>query len=179
MLANGTPHILLPWENAEVFKLNFENHGKKMASWTVWVAPKTMKVADAAKRAGMSAEEFRNVNKIPSGMVIRAGSALLVPRSASQVKDVSAKVADQGQLNLAPEQTVRRQTVTVRNNDSMASVAKRHKVSLTQLAEWNKLSTTSALKPGQKLVVMLPGKAKKTKAAGKTKRKKSSGKSAK
>ncbi|MEN9689335.1 MAG: hypothetical protein RI998_1332 [Pseudomonadota bacterium] len=179
LLANGTPHILLPWENAEVFKLNFENHGKKMASWTVWVAPKTMKVADAAKRAGMSTEEFRNVNKIPSGMVIKAGSALLVPRSASQVKDVSAKVADHGQLSLAPEKTFRRLTVTVRNNDSMASVAKRHKVSLTQMAEWNKLSTTSALKPGQKLVVMLPGKAKKTQAAGKTKRKKSSRKSVK
>ena len=47
----------------------------------------------------------------------------------------------------------------------MASVAKRYKVSLDQLAEWNKLSTNSALKPGQKLVLMLPGKAKRTKAS--------------
>jgi membrane-bound lytic murein transglycosylase D len=172
MLAKGTPNILLPWENAEVFKLNFENHGKKTASWTVWVAPQTMKVQDAAKRAGMSTDEFRKVNKIPSGMVIRAGSALLVPRSASQVKDVPAKVADQGQLSLAPEQILRRQSITVRKDETMASVAKRYKVSLDQLAEWNKLSTTSALKPGQKLVLMLPGKAKKTRAAAKTKRKK-------
>ena len=87
------------------------------------------------------------------------------PRSASQQKDVSAKVADNGQLNLAPEPSLRRQMVKVRKGETMASVAKRYKVSLDQLAEWNKLSTTSALKPGQKLVLMLPGKAKKTKAA--------------
>lgn len=172
LLAKGTPQILLPWENAEIFKQNFDNHGKKLASWTVWVAPQTMKVQDAAKRVGMSAEEFRNVNKIPPRMLIKAGSALLVPRSANQVKDVSAKVADHGQLNLAPEQVMRRQTIKVRKADTMASVAKRHKVSLDQLAEWNKLSTNSALKPGQQLVLMLPGKAKKTKAASKSKRKK-------
>ena len=165
MLAKGTPHILLPWENAEIFKQNIQNHSKRLASWTVWVAPQSMKVAEAAKRVGMSEEEMRSVNKIPPRMVIKAGSALLVPRSASQVKDVSAKVADNGQLNLAPEQALRRQSITVRKDDTMATVAKRFKVSLEQLAEWNKLSTSSPLKPGQQLVLMLPGKAKKTKAA--------------
>lgn len=165
MLASGTPQILLPWDNAEIFQKNMERYGGRLASWTAWVAPQNMKVADAAKRVGMSEEELRSVNKIPPRMLIKAGSALLVPRSASQQKDVSAKVADNGQLNLAPEPSLRRQMVKVRKGETMASVAKRYKVSLDQLAEWNKLSTTSALKPGQKLVLMLPGKAKKTKAA--------------
>jgi membrane-bound lytic murein transglycosylase D len=176
MLASGTPHILLPWDNAEIFQRNLESHNGQLASWTAWVAPKNMKVADAAKRVGMSEEELRTVNKIPPRMLIKAGSALLVPRSISHQKDVSEKLADTGQLNLAPEQVLRKQVVKARKGDTMASVAKRYKVSVDQLADWNKLALNSSLKPGQKVMLMLPGKAKKTKAAAGKKRRQTANK---
>ena len=176
MLASGTPHILLPWDNAEIFQRNLESHDGQLASWTAWVAPKNMKVADAAKRVGMSEDELRSVNKIPPRMLIKAGSALLVPRSAQQHKDVSEKLADTGQLNLAPEQVLRKQVVKARKGDTMASLAKRYKVSVEQLADWNKLALNSSLKPGQKVMLMLPGKAKKTKAAAGKKRRQTANK---
>ena len=176
MLASGTPHILLPWDNAEIFQRNLESHDGQLASWTAWVAPKNMKVADAAKRVGMSEEELRSVNKIPPRMLIKAGSALLVPRSAQQQKDVSEKLADNGQLNLAPEQVLRKQVVKARKGETMASLAKRYKVSVEQLADWNKLALNSSLKPGQKVMLMLPGKAKKTKAAAGKKRRQTANK---
>ena len=176
MLASGTPHILLPWDNAEIFQRNLESHDGQLASWTAWVAPKNMKVADAAKRVGMSEEELRTVNKIPPRMLIKAGSALLVPRSAQQQKDVSEKLADNGQLNLAPEQVLRKQVVKARKGETMASLAKRYKVSVEQVADWNKLALNSSLKPGQKIMLMVPGKAKKTKAAAGKKRRQSANK---
>jgi membrane-bound lytic murein transglycosylase D len=176
MLASGTPHILLPWDNAEIFQRNLESHNGQLASWTAWVAPKNMKVADAAKRVGMSEEELRTVNKIPPRMLIKAGSALLVPRSISHQKDVSEKLADTGQLNLAPEQVLRKQVVKARKGDTMASLAKRYKVSVDQLADWNKLALNSSLKPGQKVMLMLPGKAKKSKAAAGKKRRQTANK---
>ena len=176
MLASGTPQILLPWDNAEIFQRNLESHNGQLASWTAWVAPKNMKVADAAKRVGMSEDELRSVNKIPPRMLIKAGSALLVPRSAQQHKDVSEKLADNGQLNLAPEQVLRKQVVKARKGDTMASLAKRYKVSVEQLADWNKLALNSSLKPGQKVMLMLPGKAKKTKAAAGKKRRQAANK---
>ena len=176
MLASGMPHILLPWDNAEIFQRNLESHDGQLASWTAWVAPKNMKVADAAKRVGMSEEELRTVNKIPPRMLIKAGSALLVPRSISHQKDVSEKLADNGQLNLAPEQVLRKQVVKARKGDTMASVAKRYKVSVDQLADWNKLALNSSLKPGQKVMLMLPGKAKKSKAAAGKKRRQTANK---
>ena len=176
MLASGTPHILLPWDNAEIFQRNLESHDGQLASWTAWVAPKNMKVADAAKRVGISEEELRTVNKIPPRMLIKAGSALLVPRSISHQKDVSEKLADNGQLNLAPEQVLRKQVVKARKGDTMASVAKRYKVSVDQLADWNKLALNSSLKPGQKVMLMLPGKAKKSKAAAGKKRRQTANK---
>lgn len=172
MLAGGTPQILLPWDNAEIFQRNMEAYAGRLASWTVWVATKNMKVADVAKRYNMAEEEFRQINKIPPRMLIKAGSALLVPRTSHQQNDVSAKLADNGQLNLAPEVTLRKQIVKARKNDSLLLIAKRYKVSAEQVAEWNGLSVNSALRPGQKISLMLPAKPKKVKAAAEPSRKK-------
>ena len=159
LLAGGTSQILLPWDNAEIFERNMAAYDGRLASWTVWVAPKNMKVPEAAKKVGMSEEDMRSVNKIPPRMLIKAGSALLVPRPSKQDKDVTSKVADNGQLNLAPEVVLRKQVIKVRKKDTLASVAKRYKIAAADVAKWNSLSLDSALKPGQKLVLMLPGKA--------------------
>ena len=159
LLAGGTSQILLPWDNAEIFERNMAAYDGRLASWTVWVAPKNMKVPEAAKKVGMSEEDMRSVNKIPPRMLIKAGSALLVPRPSKQEKDVTTKVADNGQLNLAPEVVLRKQVIKARKKDTLASVAKRYRIAAADVAKWNSLSLDSALKPGQKLVLMLPGKA--------------------
>jgi membrane-bound lytic murein transglycosylase D len=67
-----------------------------------------MKVADAAKRVGMNEADFRAVNNIPPRMIIKAGSALLVPRGANMLGDVTAQVADNGHLDLSPEAVAKR-----------------------------------------------------------------------
>jgi membrane-bound lytic murein transglycosylase D len=77
---------------------------------------------------------------------------------------------------LAPEQVLRKQVVKARKGETMASLAKRYKVSVEQVADWNKLALNSSLKPGQKVMLMLPGKAKKTKAAAGKKRRQSANK---
>ena len=158
LLAGGTSQILLPWDNAEIFERNIAAYDGRLASWSVWVATKNMKVPEAAKKVGMSEEDMRSVKKIPPRMLIKAGSALLVPRPSKQEKDVTSKVADNGQLNLAPEVTLRKQTIKARKKDSLASVAKRYRVAIADVAKWNNLSVDSALKSGQKLVLMLPAK---------------------
>ncbi len=171
LLAAGTPRILLPWDNAEIFQRNIDNYEGRLASWTAWVAPKTMKVSEAAQRVGMSEDELRSINKIPPRMMIKAGSALLVPRLAKHQSDVSSKLADNGQLNLTPEKVLRKQFIKARKKDTLESIAKRYRVSVEQLAQWNGLSKTSSLKNGQKLVIMVSGKARKTVAAGGSKHK--------
>ena len=104
ILAAGTPQILLPWDNAVIFQNNLQAYGGgRLASWTVWLAPATMRPADAAKRVGMSEALLRSVNNIPPRMVIKAGSSLLVPRSTRFELDVALQVADHGQLSLASE----------------------------------------------------------------------------
>ena len=157
ILAAGTPQILLPWDQAAIFQRNLDSYtGVRLASWTVWVAPATMNPADAAKRAGMTESELREVNNIPARVLINAGSTLLVPRGNRISNDVAVHVADHGQIALSPEILTRRTVVKVGKNDTVASVAKRHNLTASTVAEWNKLGAGSALKAGQQLVLHLP-----------------------
>ncbi len=158
IMAAGTPQVLLPWDNAEVFQSNLESYGGgRLASWTVWVAPTTMRPADAAKRVGMSEADFRSVNAIPPRVVIKAGSSLLVPRSNTMNQDVAVKVADNGQLSLAPEVVLKRTLVHAGKGESVASIARKYKVNADQVAQWNKVGMSANFKPGQQVVVFLAG----------------------
>jgi membrane-bound lytic murein transglycosylase D len=156
LLASGTPQILLPWDNAERFQNNLETFtGGRLANWTAWIAPTTLKPADAAKRVDMSEAELRSVNQIPSQMLIRAGSTLLVHRPPGMEVDVSVRVAENGQLSLSPDRVPQKTTVKAGKKDTVTSLAQRYKLSPLDVANWNKLSATSALKPGQSVVVYL------------------------
>lgn len=158
ILAAGVPQILLPWDNALTFRSNLAAHGEgRLASWTVWMAPATMRPADAARRVGMSEAELRRINNIPPRMVIRAGSSLLVPRATKVETDVAVHLADHGQLSLGPEIALQRSVVKAGKNDSVATLSKRYRVSPAALAGWNKVSTSASFKAGQSVVLYLPG----------------------
>jgi len=160
LLAAGTPQILLPWDNAIVFQANLEAYkGEQLASWTAWIAPKTLKPADAAKQVGMSEKELREVNHITGRMLIRAGSTLLVRRGNGVSKNVSSHIANNATLSLAPEVSLRKVVVAAKKKDSVKSLARRYRVSADQVAQWNGLDVASALKLGQKVTLYLPTKA--------------------
>lgn len=156
IFAAGTTQILLPWDNAKVFQRNLSAYDDgQYASWTVWVAPSTMTVANAAQRVGMSEADLRAVNRIPPRMMIKAGSAMMVPRTAQHLSDVSSHIADNGRVAFAPEITevTRRASVSVRKGDNMSKVAKRNGVTLADLARWNDIKPNTKLRAGQSLDV--------------------------
>jgi membrane-bound lytic murein transglycosylase D len=163
LFASLTKQILLPWDNAGIFERNLAIHNGQTAGWTVWTAPNTMKAADAARRVGMNEAQFREINRIPPRMLIKAGSTLLVPRGATQQKDVSEQVADNGQISFAPEIVLVKQSVKLRKATSLAALASKYNVSAANLAGWNKVSAGSSFKAKQTVVLYLP---KRARAAG-------------
>ena len=170
LLAAGTPHILLPWDQATVFQKNLaKSNGSQLASWTVWVAPANLKTAEVAKRVGMDEGELRSVNHIPPRSIIKAGSTLLVPRSHRVETDVASHIADNGQVGTAPEAGTRRTVLRVNKAETVASVAKRYGLSVASVAEWNRISAQGSFAKGQQITLLLPVKAgasAKNKAAG-------------
>ena len=178
ILAAGTPQILLPYDNASQFVHKLAAHQGPLASWTAWVAPRTLKPAEAAKLVGMNEAALREINKIPSRMLIRSGSTLLVPRGDHRNQDVSEHLADNATISLTPEgSATRRSSIKVAKGDTLSGLAQRYRVSTAQLAQWNKISTNATLRIGQALVVHVPSKASTRMAGNKTRSKTSSAKS--
>ncbi|AVP57923.1 transglycosylase SLT domain-containing protein [Pulveribacter suum] len=158
ILAAGMPQILLPWDNAQVFRRNLQAHSEgQYASWTVWSVPTNMSVTAAAQHAGMSEADLRQVNGIPPRMLIKAGSALMVPRAATTRQDVSSHLADNGQIAFTPEIVTRRTTVRAgKRGETVAAIAQRYKVSAADVADWNDVKTGSRFKGGESVVMYLP-----------------------
>jgi membrane-bound lytic murein transglycosylase D len=170
ILAAGTPQILLPYEAANAFVRNLPLREGPLASWTVWVAPKTMKPAEVAELVGMSEAELRDVNRIPPSMLVQAGSSLVVPRTEERLQDVPEALAENGRLALAPDgRGLRRVSFRAgRHGDSVAAIAKRYHVSAEQVAHWNRVDVDARFRAGQNIVVMVaakPGAARKVGAS--------------
>ena len=154
ILAAGTQQVLLPYDNANRFVRELPRYRGALATWTAWTAPKTLKTAEAAKSIGMSEEQLREVNHIPARMLIKAGSTLLVPRGHALVADVSSHVADTATLSLSPDvPPLRKVSLRAGRKDTVASVAKRYRVSAAQVAEWNRVSPGATFASGQSIVV--------------------------
>jgi len=166
ILAAGTPQILLPWNSADVFQQNLDGlAGSRLASWTVWVAPGTLRVTDAAKQFGMSEAQLRELNNIPKGMLIKPGSALLVTRANHSAIEVSGAVADRGEVSFAPEMVQVRKTVRASKGDSVTSIARRFTTSPANVAQWNKVAANASFKAGQSVVIYVSASAASAKPA--------------
>ena len=161
ILAAGTPQVLLPYEHANRFVRRLAQYKGPFASWTAWVAPKTLRPAEAARAVGMSEDRLREVNRIPPRMLVKAGSTLLVPRNGHSGIDVAAHIADNASISLAPDLPPLRRVAfkAGRKGDSVAAVARRYRVSAAQVAAWNQVGVRSSFKPGQQILVMVPAKA--------------------
>ena len=155
VMAAATPEILLPRDNAMAFLAQLNQHKGPLASWTAWVVPQTMTVAAAAQKVNMSETELRELNRIPPRMLVKAGSSLLVTRQHGMDKDVPEHVVDNAQLSFSPEVILRRVSIKARKGDTVASLARRHRVTAAQVANWNALAPNAKLKPGQQLTLML------------------------
>lgn len=158
ILAAGTPHLVLPFDNAKHFARELDRHRGPLATWTAWVVPRTVKPAEAARTLGMSEAQLREVNRIPPRMLVKAGSTLLVPRSAHTTRDVSEHVAETAVIALAPEWLPGRRKLVKAGarGESVAAMARRLRVSPANLARWNGLAPEASFRGGQSVVVMLP-----------------------
>ncbi len=159
ILAAGTPQVLLPFDNASRFVQELPEYTGRLASWTAWVAPETLKPAEAARRVGMDEAQLRQLNSIPQHMLIKVGSTLLVPRADASETDVSEHVADNGTIVLSPDGTqVRRVQLRAGRRDSVASIARRYRLPQENVAQWNATDVGSAFRPGQKVILFVAAK---------------------
>lgn len=150
--------ILLPKTNADKFKENLANWKRSLSSWTAHKITNTReRIETLAAKFKTTPEVIREANNIPPKMLLKAGSTVLVPRDADEKEsNISLEVADNAKMSIEPDvPDSKRIMVKVGKNDTLASIAKRNKVSAEQIKVWNKLGD-SKLARGQSLELHVP-----------------------
>ena len=100
ILSAANQQILLPFGHAEVFQENLKNYSGPLSTWTAIRVPATESADQLAKRLGVSLAVLREVNAIPSGMRVKAGSTVLIPKPSTKSADVPEHLAENASLNL-------------------------------------------------------------------------------
>ncbi|MDZ7870024.1 MAG: LysM peptidoglycan-binding domain-containing protein [Rheinheimera sp.] len=94
-----------------------------------------------AQKLRIDSEELRLFNQLKSGVHLQPGQSLKVP--ASGAAPLQGKTAD----NKMPPQH------TVKKGDSLDRIARKYKIKLSDLLQWNQLQADSKLTPGQQLLL--------------------------
>ena len=163
ILSNANQQILLPFAHAEIFQENLKKYNKPLSTWTAVRVTKTESVDQAAKTLGVDPEALRQVNGIPKGMRIKAGSTVLIPKTSRRPGDVSTAMAENASLSLekpappapkcakvakgakASKNTKCGATKTASKGNSSANhAASQHKSASTGLAKSAKNSSSAA-----------------------------------
>ncbi|MDR2155000.1 MAG: transglycosylase SLT domain-containing protein [Burkholderiaceae bacterium] len=160
IFAAGTPQVLLlPWDNAAIFKRNLAAAApNSLASWTTWVAPSTLPSHEVARQFGMDERNFRAINGLSGGKMVKAGSTVIVRRPNDPVTSAADAdaVDDSAETLYLSNIALRRTTVHANKDDSIAAIAKRYDLPAATVARWNKSRPGAVLKPGQPVALFLP-----------------------
>ena len=96
-----------------------------------------------AKEHNTSIADLVKTNRIAPRDILRVGRTLTVSTAAPVTLPALAD----------PPEITRQIAYTVRVGDSLARIAKRFGVGITDLAKWNRLKVQEYLQPGQRLTV--------------------------
>lgn len=153
MMAAATPRLLLPMDAANRFAKQLAEYRGKTSSWTVIKLSNAKRIETIAKEHGGNASALREVNSVPSGMKVAAGSSVLVPTSRQSVQ-VNESTVSNAVMVLTPD--VERVQLSSKKGETLPSIAQRLNLNISDLRRWNsKLSANKRLAKGQKYIVFV------------------------
>ncbi|WP_170324303.1 murein transglycosylase D [Budvicia diplopodorum] len=145
------PHtIMLPIDNAKRLKASLSSGELSLVNWGQHRVVNGETVEILAKRYGIAAEDIRQANGLTSQ--ISSGQIITLPISGEYISQIAAQQTQVAQN--ASKQAISKTKYTVRTGDTIASVAKRHKVKASDIQLWNKMAKNSKLKVGQPLQIV-------------------------
>uniref|UniRef100_UPI004047EECC transglycosylase SLT domain-containing protein n=1 Tax=Polynucleobacter sp. TaxID=2029855 RepID=UPI004047EECC len=152
ILGNTNQQILLPFGHAEVFQENLKKYTSPLSTWTAVRVNQTQYADDVAKALKVDVKSLRDINGVPWGVRIRAGSILLIPKKNAQTADVSEAMAETASLSLIKPAPVRKTSVSkakkkvAKTKTSTKKVATKANNSAKKTASQHKSASTSVAK---------------------------------
>ncbi len=145
----GPHRVLVPVANAEMLRQALQDlPAEERITWRRHQIRSGETLSHIAARYSVDTGALQQANSLSSRNRIRAGDYLLVP---SPRNPQSTRIAG-GAGDTTPASS-RKIEYTVRDGDSLWTIARRFGVSHVTLARWNNLALSSVLRPGKRLVV--------------------------
>ena len=150
----GPHNLLIPIAHLETFKASLlDLPSSKRVAWERYKIVSGDSLLALANQYHVSVDLLRTINNI-DGHMIRAGKTLMIPIAS---KDAAAYTLSAAQRVINRQQRItqtlagQRIEYKIKSGDSLWKIAKKYKVSIAQIASWNKLGTKSVLQIGDKL----------------------------
>jgi membrane-bound lytic murein transglycosylase D len=149
------PHkLLIPIAHLDTFNASLlELPSSERVAWKRYKIVSGDSLLRLANRYHVSVDLLRTINNI-DGDMIRAGKTLMIPIAS---KDAAAYTLSAAQRVINKQQQItqiqasQRIEYKIKSGDSLWKIADKYKVSIKQIASWNKLGTKSVLQIGDKL----------------------------
>jgi membrane-bound lytic murein transglycosylase D len=159
----GESTLIVPADKVETFMANLESHQNKdrpLTSWRAYTLKRGEKLDQVAQRFGTTGAQLRSINGLSPKTRAGAGTTVLVPATGND-SNMPATLPDAPQVVIEAEPI---RIHVVKKGDTLASIAKRNRVSVADLKRWNKL-TKPQQAPGTRLLLAAPPSPGKTVAA--------------
>jgi membrane-bound lytic murein transglycosylase D len=167
IVAEHNPVLIIPTDRLAVFQENLANYDGPLSSWKTYQPVQGESLASIAKKYGTTLAKLREANGLSRRQTVATSQPLLVPNGQTPGDNENnggirlASYQEQPALRIVPDRAtdirvLRRspnvRTHTVRQGDTLYSLAKRYNTSITELRRLNNLSG-SRLSTGKKLRV--------------------------
>ncbi|TAN84555.1 MAG: LysM peptidoglycan-binding domain-containing protein, partial [Gallionella sp.] len=137
ILQRNSDLILLPVDKVETFRANMESYDKPLVSWEAYQPKKGERLDRLAPRLGLSVEKLKSVNSLSGHSNVSTGQTLLVPVNGEEDETGEEFEAFNMHLYPAPAKSTYSISHTVRKGETLASLARRYRVSVARLKNWN------------------------------------------
>ena len=136
ILQDSSELILLPAGAVEAFLANVESYDKPLVSWQAYQPKRGERLDRLAPRFGLSVAKLKSVNGLPGYTRVSTGQTLLVPVNTEE--DETGEEFEAFNMHLAPTHDSGRAIKhIVRKGDTLGGLARRYRVSIRKLKQWN------------------------------------------
>ncbi len=150
--SNGARTLLVPVDKAGIFTANLKGYEEPLVSWQTYTLKKNENLATVAARFGISQDRLREINGINRHVTVRPGRSLLVPMDEDADASNFGDTWNSKEFQAPDDRFGGRLTYRVRNGDSLYSIARKHRVTVAAIKDWNRLRSNQ-IRAGRRLTI--------------------------
>lgn len=150
--STGMRTLLVPVDKASIFTANLKGFEEPLVSWQTYTLKKNETLATVAARFDITQDRLREINGINKHVTVGPGRSLLVPMDEDADASNFGDTWNTQDFQASDDRFGGRVSYKVRSGDNLYSIARKHRVTVAAIKDWNRLRSNQ-LRIGQRLTI--------------------------